>query len=129
MCKQFPGQVLLSVLCVQDSHLHLVLAFPWHLDTRGHLSLLAGQVIQEIQLHPDKNILNTSNYRVFKQEFKEIRQWPINLCTSPIIIHKITFLDYQSWLKHLYTKLNKPTNQNSIKVPKVLNPTNKKTLL
>ena len=27
-----------------------------------------------------------------------------------------------------YTQLNEPTNQNSIKVPKVVKPTNKKTL-
>ena len=33
------------------------------------------------------------------------------------------------WLKRLDTQLNEPINQNSIKVPKVVKPTNKKTLL
>ena len=33
------------------------------------------------------------------------------------------------WLKCLDTQLFKPSNQNSIKVPKVVIPTNKKTLL
>ena len=32
-------------------------------------------------------------------------------------------------MKRLYTQFNKPTNQKSLKVPKVVNPTNKKTLL
>ena len=36
---------------------------------------------------------------------------------------------YNYWLKRLDTQLNKPTNENSLKVPKVDNPTNKKTLL
>ena len=31
------------------------------------------------------------------------------------------------WLKRLNTQLNKPTNQNLIKVPKVAMPMNKKT--
>ena len=30
-------------------------------------------------------------------------------------------------LKRLDTQLNEPTNQNSLKIPKVVNPTNKKT--
>ena len=34
-------------------------------------------------------------------------------------------VDYNNWLKHLDTQLNEPTNQNSIKVLKVVNPTNK----
>ena len=47
-----------------------------------------------------------------------------------MMLHKITpSLDYNLWLKHLVTQLNKPTNQNSIKVPKVVKPTNEKTLL
>ena len=36
--------------------------------------------------------------------------------------------DYNRWLKHLDTQLNEPTNQNSIKAPKVVKPTNNKTL-
>ena len=44
--------------------------------------------------------------------------------------HKITHsVDYNYWLKRLDTQLNKPTNQNLIRVPKVVKPTNKKTLL
>ena len=52
-----------------------------------------------------------------------------NLCTSPVMIHKITTsLDYNYWLKHLDTQLNKTANQNSLTVPKVVKPKNK-TLL
>ena len=47
-----------------------------------------------------------------------------------MMIHKITpSLDYNQWLKRLDTKLNKPTPQNSIKVPKVYKAKNKKALL
>ena len=52
-----------------------------------------------------------------------IRQWDINACTSPMIIHEIT-PSVDLWLKHLDTQL-----KNSMKVPKVVKPTNKKTLL
>ncbi len=38
----------------------------------------------------------------------------------------IPFLDYNYWLKHLDTE---STNQNSLKVPNVVTPTNKKTIL
>ena len=47
-----------------------------------------------------------------------------------MMIQKITpFVDYNWWLKRLYTQLIEPINQNSIKVPKVVKPKNKKTLL
>ena len=37
----------------------------------------------------------------------------------PNDIHKIIpSVDYNLWLKRLNTELNKPTNQNSIKLPK-----------
>ncbi len=37
-----------------------------------------------------------------------------------MMIHKITYsVDYNLWLKRLDTPLIEPTNQNSIKVPKV----------
>ena len=36
------------------------------------------------------------------------------------------YVDYNYWLKRLDTQLNEPTNQNSIEVPKVGKPTNKK---
>ena len=36
---------------------------------------------------------------------------------------------YNLWLKRLDTHLNEPTNKNSIKVPKVVKPTNKKSSL
>ena len=36
-------------------------------------------------------------------------------------------VDYKQWLKRLGTQLNKPTNQSSIRVPKVVKPTNKIT--
>ena len=46
------------------------------------------------------------------QGSKEIRQWSINCCTSPMII------DCNWWFNRLDTKLNEGTNENSIKVPK-----------
>ena len=49
-----------------------------------------------------------------------------------MMIHKNkipSFVDYNYWLKHLDTQLNESTNQNSLKVPKVVKPTNKKMLL
>ena len=33
--------------------------------------------------------------------------------------------DYNKWLKHLCTQLNKPTHQHSIKVPKIVKPKKK----
>ena len=43
---------------------------------------------------------------------------------------KITpYVNNNQRLKRLETQLNKPTNQNSVKVPKVVKPKNKKTLL
>ena len=56
------------------------------------------------------------------QESKGIRRWSINLFTSPIN----TFVDYNQWLERFDTQLNEPTNQNSLLVPKVVRPTNKK---
>ena len=38
-------------------------------------------------------------------------------------------VDNNLWLKRIDTQLNEPTNQNAIKVPKFVKPTNKKTLL
>ena len=64
------------------------------------------------------------------QGSKGIRQWPINLCTFPKVIYKIpSFLDNNYWLKRLDTQLNETTNQKSFKVPKVIKPMNKKTLI
>ena len=46
-----------------------------------------------------------------------------------MVMHKITpFEDYNEWLNHLGTHFNEPTNHNSLKVLKVVKPTNKKTL-
>ena len=46
-----------------------------------------------------------------------------------MMIHKITpALDNSLLLKRLDTQLYEPTNQNSIKVPKFVEPTNKKIL-
>ena len=42
-----------------------------------------------------------------------------------MMMHKITpSVYYNYWLKRFDTQLHKPTNQNSIKVPKVVKPTN-----
>ena len=46
------------------------------------------------------------------------------------MIHKITpSVDENWWLKRLDTELDGTTNQNSIKVLKIVKPTNKKTVL
>ena len=42
---------------------------------------------------------------------------------------QITPLDYNQGLKRLVTQLNESTNLNLVKVPKVVKPTNNKTLL
>ena len=42
---------------------------------------------------------------------------------------QITPLDYNQGLKRLVTQLNESTNLNLVKVPKVVKPTKKKTLL
>ena len=43
-----------------------------------------------------------------------------------MMIHKINpCVDYNYLLKRLNTELNEPTNQNSIKIPKVVETTNK----
>ena len=45
-------------------------------------------------------------------------------------MHKITpSVDYNKWLRRLDTQPNKAINQNSLKVPKVDKPTNKKTIV
>ena len=38
------------------------------------------------------------------------------------------YVDYNKWQKRLDTQLNEPSNQNLIKVPKVVKSMNKKTL-
>ena len=50
--------------------------------------------------------------------------------TPPMMTHKITpCVNKYKWLKRLNTQLIKLTNQNSVKVPKVIKPMNKKALL
>ena len=67
---------------------------------------------------------------IINQGSEGIRQQPINQYTSPMIIYKITpSVDYKWWSKRLDTQHKKQTNQNLIKVPKVVAPKNKKTLL
>ena len=53
-----------------------------------------------------------------------------NSCKYPILINKSTpSVQLQLWLKRFDTQFNKPTNQKRLKKPKVVNPTNEKTLL
>ena len=40
-----------------------------------------------------------------------------------------TFVDNRQFFKRLDTQPNEPTNPNSLKVPKIVKPTNKKKLL
>ena len=47
-----------------------------------------------------------------------------------MMIHKITpSVDYNYWLKRLDTQLNETTNQNLIKVLKVVRPTNEEKVI
>ena len=47
------------------------------------------------------------------QGSKGVRQWTINLCTSPMMIYKITpCVDINKWLKRLNTLLNEAANRN-----------------
>ena len=47
-----------------------------------------------------------------------------------MMIHKITsFVDYNYWLKLLDTQLTEPSNQNLLKVSKVLKQTNKEKII
>ena len=63
------------------------------------------------------------------QGLKGMRQWPINWWTFVMMIHKITpSVDYIKWLKGCHTSCWQ-TNQNSLKVLKVVQPTNQKTLI
>ena len=66
-------------------------------------------------------ILCRTYIKLRHRDLKGIRQWPINDDTPSV--------DYYKWLKSLDTQLNGPTNQNSLKFPKVVKPRNKKTLL
>ena len=50
------------------------------------------------------------------QGSKGIRQWVINLCTSPTMKTKIkSSVDLDYWLKRMGTQLNDPINENSLK--------------
>ncbi len=67
-----------------------------------------------------------SNNHETTRNLKTLRQRTINLCTSLLMIHYFTLsLFYNSWLKRLDTQLIEPTNQNLVKVPKIVKPTNK----
>ena len=74
-----------------------------------------------------KNRLNgiaksrTKSISMLKQGYKGIRLWPINDYTQ-----NFPFCTLQLVVKTF--RLNEPTNQNQMKVPKVVKPTNKKTL-
>ena len=48
-----------------------------------------------------------------------------------IITHSVVFCGYYSflWFKHFDTQFSQPTNQNSMKVPKVVKATNKKNVI
>ena len=84
-------------------------------------------IAPQLLRNKDDNIHKTKENM---QGSKGIRQWPINLCTSPMMIQKINpSVDYNCLLKRLETQPNEPTNQNSIKVPKIFKPTNKRTLI
>ena len=61
---------------------------------------------------------------------KRDKQWPINWCTSPKMIHKITpYVDWISgWNVRTLNLLNNQSKLTKTKVPKVVKPKNKKML-
>ena len=61
------------------------------------------------------------------QESNEIRQWPIIEVHPHDYTQNYPFCRLQLMLETFDTPLNEPTNQNSIKVHKVVKPTNQKT--
>ena len=47
-----------------------------------------------------------------------------------MMLHKTTpSVNYNEWFKLLNTQLNESTNQTLIKLPKIFEPTNKKTVI
>ena len=63
------------------------------------------------------------------QGSKGIRQCPINYCTSPMITQNCRLSRIQLVVETFEQSTKLTTNRNSIKVPKVVRPTNKETLL
>ena len=65
----------------------------------------------------------------------ETLRFQSGICRDKTMAGKLMYIsnddsqNYNWWLKRLDTQLNEPINQNSIKVPKVVKPINKKTLL
>ena len=60
---------------------------------------------------------------------KRKRQWPIHLCTHIPNVNTQNYPFCRLVVKTFGHQLNKPTNKNSLKVTRVLKPTNKKMLL
>ena len=64
----------------------------------------------------------------FYQGSKEIRQWPINKCTSLMMIHKITPFCRLKLVDEKYEHSNYWINQSKFtKVPKIVRPTLRKS--
>ena len=60
---------------------------------------------------------------IYAHQIRDIRDKSMenNLSTSPQIVNKITaFIDYNQWLKRLETQLDEPTNQNSLKLQRLI---------
>ena len=90
----------------------------------GHIIVMYMNIVHlwsytEIKKNSAKK--KKQQYRKSTRLWRDKTYWPTNLCTSPLMIHKITpSEDYNQWLKHLDTQHNEPTKQNSITVPKLL---------
>ena len=52
----------------------------------------------------------------------------LNYIHNNTTLNNFSHIDYNKWLKRVDTQLNKPTNKNSIKVPKLTEPTKKNLL-
>ncbi len=68
----------------------------------GETDLTLDHQTISINLQMDTNVNIQSAYAKTKQGSKGMRQWPINWCASPIIIHKITHsVVYNHWLNRV----------------------------
>ena len=95
---------------------HHAASVPDDHPVRGVPGVHGQQYVEPGQaVHPtnmSRGTLFIQTFVVSKQASKGIRQWPINLGTSPMMILKVTpFVDYKV-LRRLDTQLNEQTNQN-----------------
>ena len=106
------GKIYSSLIALSLFHLNIFRMFPWKVKLQFHCCFSKFWVFMFSYLPIWKSSNNRLiMHRVIKQVSKGIRQWQINWCTFPMMIHKITpFVD--KWLKRSDTQLKEPTRKN-----------------